>query len=50
MTGVALAESRTFESAETLARDVAEWLCDLAQASPRFRREPVWRLDAPAAL
>ncbi len=33
MTGVASTGSRTFESAETLARDVAEWVCDLAQAS-----------------
>ena len=35
MTGVASTESRTFESAETLAHDVAEWLCGLAQASDR---------------
>jgi 6-phosphogluconolactonase len=35
MTGVASAETRIFESAETLARDVAEWLCGLAQASDR---------------
>jgi 6-phosphogluconolactonase len=27
--------NRTFESAEALARDVAEWLCGLAQASDR---------------
>jgi 6-phosphogluconolactonase len=35
MTGAASAESRTFANAETLARDVAEWLCSLAQASER---------------
>jgi 6-phosphogluconolactonase len=29
------AGNRTFESGETLALDVAEWLCDLAQASDR---------------
>jgi 6-phosphogluconolactonase len=28
-------ETRTFESAEALARDVADWLCSLAQASER---------------
>jgi 6-phosphogluconolactonase len=31
----ALTENRTFASAETLAHDVAEWLCGLAQASDR---------------
>ncbi len=30
---VASTENRTFESAETLAHDAAEWLCGLAQAS-----------------
>jgi 6-phosphogluconolactonase len=35
MTNVASAEIRTFASAETLAHDVAEWLCGLAQASDR---------------
>ena len=35
MTGAASTESRTFASAETLAHDVAEWLCSLAQASER---------------
>ena len=30
-----VAENRTFASAETLAHDVAEWLCGLAQASDR---------------
>jgi len=35
MTGVASAETRTFDNAETLARDVAEWLCGLAQGSDR---------------
>ena len=35
MTGAASTESRTFANAETLARDVAEWLCGLAQASDR---------------
>jgi 6-phosphogluconolactonase len=33
MTAVAASGSRTFESAETLAQGVAEWLCALAQAS-----------------
>jgi 6-phosphogluconolactonase len=33
MTAVAATGSRTFESAETLAQGVAEWLCALAQAS-----------------
>jgi len=33
MTDVASAEHRTFEDAEMLARDVAEWLCALARAS-----------------
>jgi 6-phosphogluconolactonase len=33
MTDTASIESRAFESAETLARTVAEWLCALAQAS-----------------
>jgi 6-phosphogluconolactonase len=33
MTDAALTENRTFESAETLAHDVAGWLCDLAEAS-----------------
>ena len=31
----AVTENRTFANAETLARDVAEWLCGLAQASDR---------------
>jgi hypothetical protein len=35
MTDAASTESRTFESAETLAHDVAEWLCGLARASDR---------------
>ena len=35
MIGTASTENRTFESAETLAHDVAEWLCNLAQASDR---------------
>ncbi len=35
MTGAGSSENRTFESAETLAHDVAEWLCGLAQASDR---------------
>jgi 6-phosphogluconolactonase len=35
MIGTASTENRTFESAETLAHDVAEWLCGLAQASDR---------------
>jgi 6-phosphogluconolactonase len=35
MTAVVSTERRTFESAETLARDVAEWLCGLAQDSDR---------------
>ena len=33
MIDAASTENRTFESAETLAHDVAEWLCGLAQAS-----------------
>ena len=33
MIGTASTENRTFESAETLAHYVAEWLCRLAQAS-----------------
>jgi 6-phosphogluconolactonase len=32
---VASAEIRTFDSAQALARDVADWLCNLAQASDR---------------
>ena len=35
MIDAASTENRTFESAETLAHDVAEWLCGLAQASDR---------------
>ena len=35
MIGAAPTESRTFESAETLAQNVAEWLCALAQARDR---------------
>jgi 6-phosphogluconolactonase len=35
MTGTASTENRTFESAEMLAHNVAEWLCSLAQASER---------------
>jgi 6-phosphogluconolactonase len=35
MTDVASAESRTFASAETLAHDVAEWLCGLARTRDR---------------
>src|ERR1700691_4589871 len=35
MIGTASTENRTFESAETLAHDVAEWLCGLARASDR---------------
>jgi 6-phosphogluconolactonase len=35
MMDTASTDNRTFESAEALARDVAEWLCDLAQASNR---------------
>jgi 6-phosphogluconolactonase len=35
MTAVSSTQSRTFESAETLAQGVAEWLCGLAQASGR---------------
>src|SRR5712671_6874743 len=35
MTGAALTECRAFESAETLAQTVAEWICALAQASGR---------------
>jgi len=33
MTDIALNQSRTFQSAEALAQNVAEWLCALAQAS-----------------
>jgi 6-phosphogluconolactonase len=33
MTGAASTEIRTFANAETLAHDVAEWICGLAQAS-----------------
>ena len=32
MIGTASTENQTFESAETLAHDVAEWLCGLALA------------------
>ncbi len=35
MTDVASVEHRTFENAETLAHDVAEWLCALVLASDR---------------
>jgi 6-phosphogluconolactonase len=35
MTNTASTESRTFESAETLAQGVAEWLCALVQARDR---------------
>jgi len=35
MIDAALAETRVFETAEALARDVAEWLCGLAEASHR---------------
>jgi 6-phosphogluconolactonase len=35
MMDAVLAGNHTFENAETLAQDVAEWLCDLAQASGR---------------
>ena len=35
MTDVASVENRTFANAETLAHDVAEWLCGLARASDR---------------
>jgi 6-phosphogluconolactonase len=35
MMDTALTGSHTFENAETLARNVAEWLCGLAQASSR---------------
>ena len=35
MMDAALAGNRTFENAEALAHDVAEWLCGLAQASDR---------------
>lgn len=35
MMDAALAENHTFENAEALARGVAEWLCDLAQANDR---------------
>ena len=51
MIGTASTENRTFESAETLAHDVAEWLCRLAQASDRaFRGVPVGRLDSPTSI
>ena len=36
MTATASAESRTFQTAEALARDVAEWLCSLAQDTDRI--------------
>jgi 6-phosphogluconolactonase len=36
MTGTASTEIRTFESAETLAHDVAQWICGLAKASDRI--------------
>ncbi len=35
MTDAALSENHVFENAEALARNVAEWLCRLAQASDR---------------
>jgi 6-phosphogluconolactonase len=35
MIDAALSENRVFEDPEALARDVAEWLCGLAQASDR---------------
>jgi 6-phosphogluconolactonase len=35
MTDTTLVGNRTFEDAETLARHVAEWLCELARASDR---------------
>jgi len=35
MTDAALSENHVFENAEALARNVAEWLCRLAQASER---------------
>ncbi len=35
ISAAALTENRTFPSAEKLARDVAEWLCGLAQDSDR---------------
>jgi 6-phosphogluconolactonase len=35
MTVAASTQGRTFESAETLAQGVAEWLCALARASDR---------------
>ncbi len=35
MTGAGSSENRTFESAETLAHGLAEWLCGLALASDR---------------
>src|SRR5271163_822247 len=35
MTDVASTENRTFANAETLAHDVAEWLCGLARATNR---------------
>ena len=51
MTSTASIERRSFENAETLAQNVAEWLCALAQASkPRLRDLPVGRIDAAAAL
>ena len=44
-------EWRTFDSAETLALEVAEWLCTLAQASDgRFHGLLIGRVDAAAAL
>ena len=51
MTNAASAESRTFENAEVLARNVAEWLCGLARASERhIRGEPGGRIDAASSL
>ena len=51
MMDAALAGNHTFENAETLAHNVAEWLCGLARASDRdLRGQPVWRIDAPASL
>ncbi len=38
MTDIASAENRTFANAETLAHDVAEWLCGLARATDRDLR------------
>src|SRR3984885_8663779 len=35
MTGAVSSETRPFASTETLAHDVADWLCGLAQASDR---------------